>query len=137
MQSAELFKQLMFHTDRYRTLELRDYIVITGLWPLAIGDFTANIRVHNQISTKNSGIFYWKWSKSLNVVKSDRVYLVTISHKRAVQTCITYLENDVQGYYMYNPNPYKKRIWVSAWLLLNDLFALKCFKYASNIIIDK
>ena len=33
MQPAELFKQLMFHTDRYQTLELRDYDVIMGLWP--------------------------------------------------------------------------------------------------------
>ena len=84
MQSDELFKQLMFHTDRYRTLELRVYIVIMGLWPLAIGDFTANIRVHNQFSTKKPGIFHWKWSKSLNIIKSDRVYLVTTSHRRAV-----------------------------------------------------
>ena len=84
MQPAELFKQLMFHTDIYRTIELRDYVVIMGLWPLAIRDFTANIRVHNQFSTKKPGIFYWKWSKSLNVIKSDRVYLVTISHRRAV-----------------------------------------------------
>ena len=84
MQSAELFKQLMFHMDRYRTLELRDYVVIMGLWPLAIGDFTVNIRVHSQFSTKKPGIFYWKWSKSLNIIKSDRVYLVTTSHWRAV-----------------------------------------------------
>ena len=55
MQSDELFKQLMFHTDRYRTLELRDYIVIMGLWPLAIGDFTANVRNVTSLALRNLG----------------------------------------------------------------------------------
>ena len=31
MQPAELFKRLMFHADRYRTLKLCDYVVIMGL----------------------------------------------------------------------------------------------------------
>ena len=86
MQPAELFKRLMFHADRYRTLKLCDYVVIMGLWPRANRAFNAKMTVFNQFSTRKPGIFFWKWSKSLNViVKPDRVHLVAHSYRRVIK----------------------------------------------------